>query len=334
VTPAVGDINGDGRAEIIVGAQEEYPEPVAVSPAVGIDGTSGNTREYAIWGDGTLHPQAADRYPAHPAEQAYLPGWPVKLAMIKTEVLPVVGDGVTTQAAIGDVNGDGKPEVVVTSSAGPVYVLNAQGRSPYLPALGQQIALQWLGSSFGGAANSHDGGILSSAFGGPAIGNLAGDSTPEIAAPTVGFGQALDEEFAGKQDGDTQLMAWDGRTSMALPGFPHMTSDLAFFVTPAIADVDGDGHNEVVAANGVDLLDAVNANGRNAPGYPKLTGGWVVGTAAFGDPTGSGTAMVAVTRRDGVLEVWRTRTPDSGLTQWPRFGHDNLNSGDYAMPTR
>jgi hypothetical protein len=327
VTPAIGDLTGDGRPEIVVGAQEQYPEPVAAFPGIGLPGVSGNTRVYAIWGDGTAHAATRPDVPAHPDEQAYLPGWPAPLAMIKTAVLPTVGDGVATQAAIADVNGDGHAEVVVAPAAGPVAVLDSTGRSPYLRETGLRLPLEWLGDGFGSRKSTTDLGLVAAAFGGPAVGQLAGDATPEVAAPTVGIRQALDNLLPGDQGGETQLTAWDGRTAGALAGFPHRTTDLAFFVTPAIADVDGDGDGDVIAGNGVSLLDAVDARGDDAPGFPKLTGGWLVGTPALGDLDGDGLAELAVTRRDGQLLVWHTRARASSLDQWPRFGHDGRNSG-------
>ena len=326
-TPAVGDLNGDGKAEIVVGAQESYSEDVDVFPPIGIGGVSGNARIYAIWGDGTKHHAAVDAAPNHPAEQAYLPGWPAKLAMLKTGVLPLVGAGVNTQAAIADVDGDGTPNVVATSAGGPVYVLDPDGHSPYLRWLGVQVPLDYFGSPFGTLANSHDGGALASGFGGPAIGNLDGGPGTDIAVPTVGLGRALDSLLPGHQVGDSQLSAWDGVSHTQLSGFPHRTTDLAFFVTPAVVDVDGDGHPEVVAANGVDLVDATNAKGVDAPGWPKVTGGWAVGTPGFGDADHDGTAEMALARRDGTVLVWHTRAKVSTLVDWPRFGHDGRNSG-------
>jgi len=333
VTPAVGDLDGEGRAEIVVGAQESYSEPVAVFPGIGLPGVSGNTRLYAIHGDGTAHVRTGpDRTAVHPDDPAYLPGWPTKLAMVLTGVLPTVGDGVNTQAATTDTNRDGRAEVVATSSAGPVCVLDASGRSVLDPVFGQQVAGSWLGTPFGPSANSADGGIITSAFGGPAVGDLNSDSVVDVAVPTVGLGQALDQLLPGRQRGDTQLSAWDSATGNLLTGFPHRTSDLAFFVTPALVDVDADGDRDVVAANGVGLLDAIDAGGRAAPGYPKLTGGWSVGTPGFGDLDGDGRAEMAVVRRDGVLMVWHTHARMDDLGAWWRFGHDGRNSGDTRTP--
>ena len=62
-TPAVGDINGDGNPEIIVGSNEAY-------------GSEGG-RVYAIWADGNNH-----------AGGPFLPGWPIDPKGLDHKVLP------------------------------------------------------------------------------------------------------------------------------------------------------------------------------------------------------------------------------------------------------
>ena len=315
-TPALGDLDGDGRPDVVVGSQEQYDETPAVFPGLGLPGRSGNTRLFAISSHGT----------ANPTGTAYLPGWPVALPMFLTSVLPTIGDGVATQAAIGDVDGDGAPEVVATSVSGQTMVLDADGRSAHGRSLGLQLALNWLGA-VGPGTDSADTAALTSAFGGPAIGHLGSATGLDVAAPTSGAGRALDTLFADDQPGDPQLTAWSGADGSVRAGFPRVTADIAFFVTPAIADVDGDGRNEVVAANGVQTLDAVSGDGTVPSGWPKLTGGWAVGTPAFGDWDGDGRAEVAITRRDGHLLVWRTPTPADAVGDWTRFGANDRNDG-------
>jgi hypothetical protein len=333
-TPAVSDLTGDGRPEIVVGAQEEYDEPLNAPEFGGIPGTSGNSREYVISPDGT-RAHNPNPNPAQPDAQAYLPGWPVKVGMFQTEVLPVIGDGVSAQAAIGDLvpSHPGK-EIAVAASVGPLYVFGADGRSALGQSGGKDVPLHWYGGLFandpagtGFLRNSDDVGVMLVAFGGPAVGKLVSTDHADVAAPVSGLSRLLDTATPDLQlPSDDQLAGWDPVTGKMYPSYPRETPDLAFFVTPAIGDVDDDGIREVVAGNGVYTLSAVNALGA-ARGWPKLTGGWLVGTPSFGDWDGDGRLEVAVVRRDGVLLAWHTPTPAHRVNQWPRFGHDLANTG-------
>ena len=111
----------------------------------------------------------------------------------------------------------------------------------------------------------------------------------------MGFTRLLDIQASDLQlPNDDELSSWQGSTGNLLPGFPQVTSDMAFFVTPAIADLDGDGTNEVIAGNGLYVLGAHDQQGDRPAGWPKLTGGWLVGTPALGDWDGDGKAELAV----------------------------------------
>lgn len=326
--PSVGDLTGDGRAEIVVGAQEQYAELSNWFLPLG----QGNARVYAIHPDGSAHPHDEDRVPAHPHEQAYLPGWPAKVGMVLLDLFPVIGDGVPTQSALGDVDGDGRSEVVVAGALGPLHVLNEDGSSAYGETLGLDVVAGWSGAALGPGRNSRDEPVLS-AFGGPTIGRLDADGVPDFAMSTAGLGTGLDLLLPNLQSpSDTQVMGWSGRSGKGLAGLPRVTSDVAFFSSPAIADVDDDGDNDVVVGNGVNMLDAYDAAGHPAKGFPKVTGGWVVGTPAVGDWDGDGRAEVAVVRRDGLLLVWRT-DGDACAAEWGRFGHDGSNAGDATNVT-
>lgn len=342
-TPALGNISGDDRPEIVVGAQEEYAEPINVGSGadvvalLGIAGTLGNGRLYAISPDGTNASNPATS-PAHPNEQAYVPGWPVALGMLQLESLPTIGDGVSTQAAIGDVSPAAGREVVAASAAGPLYVLNGHGDSVFGTVNGMDVPLLWSGgvagqdnARFGANRNSDD--IIASAvtFGGASIGRLDGDASPDITAPTAGLTRLLDILGSDLQlPNDDHLMAWNATNGNALAGFPQTTADLGFFVTPAIADIDGDGLNETIAGSALNTVTAVDANGSRPRGWPKLTGGWLVGTPGLGDWDGDGRAELAVVRRDGYVFVWHTRATPASLTEWPRSGGNGTNSGAYS----
>ncbi len=278
------------------------------------------------------------RTPAHPDAAAYLPGWPVRVGMFQRQVLPTIGEGVGTQAAIADFL-PGRPglEVAVASVVGPMYLLGADGRSALGRVGGRDIPLKWFGGlltgdpdGFGANRTSDDLGLVLPAFTGPAAGRLRPGPGRQVAAGTGGVSRLLDVATPEQQlPADDQLMAWDPAAgATALAGFPHETPDMAFFVTPAIVDVDGDGRREVVAGNGTFTVTAVDAEGRVPRGWPKLSGGWLVGTPAAGDWDGDGRTELAVVRRDGVLVVWRTPARDRG--DWPRFGGNARNTGSPA----
>ena len=298
-TPTLADLTGDGRPEIVIGAQEAYEETPNIGPASPITalldsaGDVGNARLYAISPDGT-NASYADRNAAHPADQAYLPGWPVSLAMLQLEALPTIGDGVATQAIVADVAPAPGVEVIASAAVGPLYVLNAAGDSVFGAPAGRDAPLAWAAglfnqdaARFGAMRNSNDIAASLVAFGGPAAGHLDDDASADISAPTAGLSRLFDVALPDLQlPNDDHLMAWRGDTGNALPGFPQTTTDLAFFVTPAIADVDGDGARETIAGNGTYLLQAHDADGpRRRAGRSSRVDGWsgrrasVTGTA-------------------------------------------------------
>ncbi len=339
-TPALADITGDGRPEIILGAQEQYAEPLNIgdgSSAVAIlqlAGRAGNSRVYAISPDGAAA-TASPPSPQHPHAQAYLPGWPAKVAMAATNLLPTIGNGVAMPAAVADVDTSTPGvEILVASAAGPVYVFDRHGDSVYGTGPNGDIPLFWSNTeasgTFGANRNSDD--LLASmvGFGAPTVGDLSGDGALEVTAPTAGLTRLIDLLVSDLQlPNDDQLSMWDGTTRMPLPGSPQATSDLAFFVAPAVADLDGDGDQESIAGNSTYMISAFDGSGAAPAGWPKLTGGWTVGTPAVGDWDGDGSLEVAQPRRDGVLLVWTTGagTATDDAVAWSQWGCDSHHAG-------
>jgi hypothetical protein len=326
-TPTIADLDGDHSPEIVVGAQESYEETPNIGAGtdvvslVGSVGDVGNTRLYVYSATGALRP-----------------GWPFKLGMLQLESLPTIGDGVSARAVVADVNASPGKEIVASGAVGPMYVINPNGVSVFgKNSSGLDIPLLWAGGvagqdngRFGAQRNSNDLVASLAAFGGPSIGRLDADATPDITSPTASLSRLLDVLGPDLQlPNDDHVMAWRGDTGNALPGFPQTTPDLAFFAAPAVADLDGNGSNETIVGNGVYTLSAFASDGRPPSGWPKLTGGWLVGTPGLGDWDGDGKAELATVRRDGWLLVWHTQGAASSLTEWPRSGGNGRNTGEY-----
>ena len=348
-TPAIANIAGDESSppEVIVGTNEEYrvdtPDEGPFNAGPGnagavaalqqvndliesagqdppIDLANANGRVYAIHADGEDH-----------AGGPYVAGWPVKLGLLMSELLPVVGEGVNGSPVVAPLTcpsgGEGR-KVGVIPAAGLGYILNGDGSSCQPEQGGNHTAL---------ASDTPSGTGLDAtrfpAVGLPAFGEVAGQTA--FVAPVAGVIRALDlaaNEYQGGADG---VSAWNPATGQFLPGWPAQVNDLQFLTGPVIADVDGLPGEEVVAGTASMDLQAFSAGGTPASTeWPRLTGDWMVATpliGSFGEretDDGAGKVVVAITRR-GTVFAYETGAGACAPASSPRFHHDNANSGDY-----
>jgi len=331
-SPAIGDIDGDGWLEIVQGTNEEYVRGescnVDISPFAHLFGLSAiNGRVYAVAHDGALSPRVVGN-PAGP----FLPGWPVKIAIILDDLLPTVGHGVSQGAALADLDGDGVEEIAVQGSNGPVYVLRGDGSS-YLGVSnsGKPITLSYdIDTHTPANSESVDFPLLFALLGSPTIGDLRGDGAREVVAGTAGTIKLIDAQAPARQEpGDNQITAWDPETGHVLDNFPRKIEDIMFFGNPTIADLDGDGVPEIVTGSGGGLVHAVNAAGAQPTGWPKFTNNWMIPIPVVGDIDGDGLLEVAASSREGALTVWEaTGSASSTAVQWNGFRHDRQRTGN------
>ncbi len=201
-SPAVGNLDGDGRPEIVLGSNEEYAGEAEGLPAdtrlvrllnllgrvdVGLgDELSLDVRGrvYAVQADGNLHPGGPFR-----------PGWPAPVILLAPGVLPTIGTGTPGSPALADLDGSGRLSVAIFGTAGPVQLYGADGE-PLLGTLQGRprvLAMDFPEGfpnvpSSAGSADAPFFGVLGSG----AFGDLDGDGLPEYVAPTGGLRKLLD----------------------------------------------------------------------------------------------------------------------------------------------
>jgi len=333
-TPALADLAGDDRPEIVVGTNEEYTEPInANNPSFGALGQAGvlsvgNSRLYALRPEGgrDANPLPSD---------AILPGWPFRLGIALTELLPVVGEGVTGYPIVAKLTcpfGGSGPKIGALANNGPAYVINADGTSCYGEVGGRANALE---SDFAAGIGEVDRPVLP-AVGHPAFGALGGGQ-PAFLTPAAGVTRALDLAFPEYQPtGQDFLGAWDTTTGRFRPGYPAAVNDLQFLTGPSIADIDGLPGQETIEGTASQDLAAFNAAGAPVSNrWPKLSTDWTVTNPLIGsfgtqDTDAGSRKVVAAMTRSGLINAYRTTAPACSPASWPRFHHDNANSGDYS----
>ncbi len=343
VAPSLGDLDGDGALEVVAVVNEEYredPNAVFTNPIVNLFLAAGvldpgNTRIYVVRSTG-----------AAPLERGWNPdafadGFPVRAAMMTTELLPVVGTGSNGPPALADVDGDGDLEIATMSAVGPPYIFDRNGVSIFGRAgSGEDLPLP--SEPFGADSDSTDSPAFG-ALGGVALAEMDGSGQGfHLLAPVAGLGKLIDNQVAASQfPADNQLAVWQvsGADGAAVEpafadAFPRRVNDLQFIAAPAVADISGDGRPEALQGSGVYDLHAFDIDGVEPAGWPKFTNGWMVGTPAVGDVDGDGLLEVVATTREGNLFVWNTQGDECGPVLWRRYHHDEWGTGNYHADTR
>ena len=142
-------------------------------------------------------------------------------------------DGVETSPAIGDITGDGVPEIVYGANDQHVYARRVDGS--HLPG--------W--PKF----------VRDTVHSSPAIANLDGVGSNEV---IIGIDAHADAFYGDLEGGYVKVFRGDGSE---LPGWPQHEDDIVGS-SPAIADVDGDGKLNVVIGVG-----GIRGNGKHITAY-------------------------------------------------------------------
>lgn len=191
-------------------------------------------------------------------------------------------DGIPTSPAVGDIDGDGDLEIIVEGMDRRIHAWHHNGAA----VEGWPIS-KWNGDPLWRGGRSS-----------PALGDLDNDGLPEIVVGT------MSPKVNGQQGENATLWAINGDSS-SVPGFPIQTEQ-CIHSSPALGDIDGDGHLEIVVAvgNGVasgreNIVYAWNHDGTpvQTPGgqqWPQETNNGVLAPPALGDIDGDGELEIVI----------------------------------------
>ncbi len=190
-------------------------------------------------------PYAASGLPGQiPKSPPYVAGFPI--------AFPAAADYRPREGSVtvADLDGDGKPELVVSLPTGVLSVLRADGS----PAPGWPRSFADLPQP-------------AYPLGAPGIGDLDGDGSPEVVTCVVS-GSAMRRNFlyAFRADGSI-LRGWPVEVSSTAGGYYSCSPGGVL-----LADLDGDGRPEVVRGMNLDEVQALGGDGRALPGWPVRLG--------------------------------------------------------------
>ena len=293
-SPAVGDIDGDGKPDVVEATAEVY----------------GST------------PQTEGRVYAWDANGQLKPGWPIRPPALAADAIPIAGEGTPASPALADVDGDGADEVAIAAFTGQPDLYRGDG-SQY--SGGQHFTTTGKGSESKTTAAS----ALALGSNG-AFGRLSEDGPLAFFSGLVDTRFAVASQTPAQRIPYEHLVGgWDAASGSHLAGFPAPVEQFQIIAAPAVADIDGDGAAEVIAGTSGLLLHALREDGSEPEGWPKQTGGWLFAGPAVGDVDGDEKLEVVAVTREGYMFVWNTPSPASGLVEWGSFRHDARNSGRY-----
>lgn len=338
ISPAVGDLDGDGHLEIVQSTRgatsggrlyaiDRHGNVLPGFPISFNDGNLGGPTLFDLDGDSKLEIIVGQRdfpigflHVVNHDGSVWGGNWPVELNHVPTGT-----------AAVGDVNDDGDVEIFFLSFES-MYLLSIDGvplpgwprqienanfsfQSAALADLDGDGTLEIVVGAHRDAAGTYvfryDGSIFAGwpqlsdtwTFGAPTVTDLEGDGVLEVINGQAGinFPNLL-----------PTFWAWDGGGNVK-PGFPFFAPDIGGgaegpYTVARVAEMGTlifADSNLKTTADGLGFLWGVDAQGNELPGFPLRPRGFThMNSAAIGDMNGDGTyELVVLSAQDVIVDV-------------------------------
>ena len=364
-SPAVGDINGDGWPEVVVGAWDQclYALDRSGTPLWGnlpgvlkqtYCGGHGYYNEDTFWsspsladvnGDGIMEIitgadiTTGNMYHDPSGGYVYIiNGQGVMLAQTWLD------QRIYSSPAVADIDNDQKLEIVVgtgTQLAGQGYYVSAYEIDLSKPTPRERLILKWRSPTNGRV------------FASPAVGDLNGDGMQAVVVTS----------YIGDTGAEgSEVFAWDGKTGQQLfrtRSCNFMGQSLGTQSSPTLADIDGDGKLEVLYSHAWEVTilnhDGTYYTDYSSPSFPgtpfnsacaRTTAPTTTKTyytkytlnasPAVADLDGNGKVEVVIAGgydsngQHGGIYVWTNHA--NGARPWPMFHRDAAHTGTIPLP--